>query len=820
MDPQQQQQLLLLAEAAAGLPDARQGPAVQQQQQQQQQRQHSKFALLVEAVLAAAKTPQNGNNTQLLLQLVDLLSTAVALQQQQQTPSSVLTPGEVDIMYAAVEAVAKQQLLQQQVLQQQLQHQHGHTLVQEQQQQLRPGVKGLAQREQQQQVLQLQRLQHLSEGVESPCSTAAFTASLAATAANQGTALPASPAAPEAAATTQQQQYKPLPIRTFLEDVYKGPLLPRHTVTALAFGSSSESDSEERKQKKRKKERRVNAAAADALWHPHFHPHNQEFRVRYRYKGSMRLKTLSCARFGREGAKLLTGAFVARWEATGRKVAERTSRSRLALADLPEDTAQLPSYARKRTDSSRHHAVHRQQQQLLLQQQQELQEHEQQQLALPQNHLLQQNPPGVPQLFVGSLESGCNDGAAAAGDNSSGVRFPRTQGPPSLKGPPRGGVADSRGMPSCTLDDLSGPSSASVLTPSCSSVSAKSPASPEQCSREGLDTMWIGGGGPGAPGAIPGGTLAGSPSNLTDESARTLLAQKRPKPLVSLSKELNGSPAAAAPAASGSNKQASTAAPSDPKTNNSGLIDLGLNTDILQSLLGLGAPHGGPLNQDGQPLGAPEGSKAASQAGATWALLAPVPPVTPTTSSTRGRTQDGVENDLLLQKQQKLERAALLPLDLLQQLGQGVSLAEETEQRQQQQQQEQGALKLLEAAAAAKLRRPCSSEELTRMLKETPAKQGVVAFNKVRSPAPAEDSSLPQETEKGGLHRVVSVVGMRSAATAAASGKSAADSLPLGGSFAADLIGELLFKAQKSRAADEAVPSSGGAGKFVSFGRL
>lgn len=82
----------------------------------------------------------------------------------------------------------------------------------------------------------------------------------------------------------------------------------------------------------------------------------QEFRVRYRYKGSMRLKTLSCARFGREGAKLLTGAFVARWEATGRKVAERTSRSRLALADLPEDTAQLPSYARKRTDSQTRHS--------------------------------------------------------------------------------------------------------------------------------------------------------------------------------------------------------------------------------------------------------------------------------------------------------------------------------------------------------------------------------------------------------------------------------------------------------------------------------
>ena len=78
----------------------------------------------------------------------------------------------------------------------------------------------------------------------------------------------------------------------------------------------------------------------------------QEFRVRYRYKGSMRLKTLSCSRFGREGAKLLTGAFVARWEATGRTVAERTNRSRLALADLTEDTAQLPAYARKRTDSN------------------------------------------------------------------------------------------------------------------------------------------------------------------------------------------------------------------------------------------------------------------------------------------------------------------------------------------------------------------------------------------------------------------------------------------------------------------------------------
>lgn len=64
----------------------------------------------------------------------------------------------------------------------------------------------------------------------------------------------------------------------------------------------------------------------------------------------MRLKTLSCARFGREGARRLTAAFVCRWEATGRRVAARTVRSKLALADLPEDAEMLPIYGKRKTE--------------------------------------------------------------------------------------------------------------------------------------------------------------------------------------------------------------------------------------------------------------------------------------------------------------------------------------------------------------------------------------------------------------------------------------------------------------------------------------
>lgn len=74
--------------------------------------------------------------------------------------------------------------------------------------------------------------------------------------------------------------------------------------------------------------------------------------MRYRYKGSMRLKTLSCSRYGREGARRLTTAFVSRWEATGRRIADRTLRSKLALMDLPEDAEQLPFYGRKRAHAA------------------------------------------------------------------------------------------------------------------------------------------------------------------------------------------------------------------------------------------------------------------------------------------------------------------------------------------------------------------------------------------------------------------------------------------------------------------------------------
>nr|PUA89169.1 AP2 domain transcription factor AP2III-1 [Toxoplasma gondii TgCATBr9] len=142
---------------------------------------------------------------------------------------------------------------------------------------------------------------------------------------------------------------KRLSTKDFFRRHYTGPTLPPHPSCALSFGTSSESEGEEGHAKKKKKERRVNVGAADALWQPHFHPHNQEFRVRYRYKGSMRLKTISCARFGREGAKRLTAAFVERWRLTGRRVAAKTHRSRLALVDLPQDTHLLPGYDKKRS---------------------------------------------------------------------------------------------------------------------------------------------------------------------------------------------------------------------------------------------------------------------------------------------------------------------------------------------------------------------------------------------------------------------------------------------------------------------------------------
>ncbi|PFH31164.1 hypothetical protein BESB_030380 [Besnoitia besnoiti] len=156
----------------------------------------------------------------------------------------------------------------------------------------------------------------------------------------------------EGNAWAASEAYTAVSIREFFKKHYKGPSLPPHPSSALAFGTSSESEGEEGlAARRKKKERRVNAGAADALWQPHFHPHNQEFRVRYRYKGSMRLKTVSCARFGREGAKRLTAAFVDRWRLTGRCIAAKTHRSRLALVDLPQDTHLLPGYDKKRGGS-------------------------------------------------------------------------------------------------------------------------------------------------------------------------------------------------------------------------------------------------------------------------------------------------------------------------------------------------------------------------------------------------------------------------------------------------------------------------------------
>ncbi|KAL8440514.1 hypothetical protein Efla_007591 [Eimeria flavescens] len=844
MDSQQQTQQphrLLVADAATALPDLRRAQTIQQeqqqqeqqeQQQQQQQRQNpGKLAALVEAVLAAAKAPQScSNSTQLLLQLVEVLSTVVTLQQQQQAAGQVLSASDVDVVYAAAEAVAKQQ--QQQLQHEQLQHeqlQH-EQLQHEQQTQLQQQQSRVAakldapdehkQQHQQQQQRPAGRLE--DDYVRAyPAAAGAPSDAGAAVAAAAPAAAPAPPASPASAAAAaqqqqQQQQYKQLPIQTFLQEVYSGPLLPKHTATALAFGSSSESDSEERRQKRRKRERRINTSATDALWQPHFHPHNQEFRVRYRYKGSMRLKTLSCSRFGRDGARRLTAAFVARWEATGRRIADRTIRSKLALSDLPEDSSQLPVYGKRKADAAgqarpQQHALPRPQQQ---QQQQDLL------LLLPGRQLLQEQTEsdrllldaqaeclgrkGPSPLVLGRPPPAEEGGAPQGGATKRPLLLDSLgalglRGLDDLKGCTRqaeGGSAPSLpvacipgkgaagGPPCCLLLDTQGPSSglSSLATPSCSSLSANSSASPEQSSREGLDVAY-GGGGPSA------SAFFGEESPPTRRPRGPLFAHKRPKPLTALSEGLFSVSAAAGGPGS---KQFAAAAPpaAEAKTCSNELMELGLSVQTLQALLSrarVGAPASlesgfGSSSEGGAPSRREPPRRGGGCGEAPWALLTPAAPVTPTTSTGRAAAASGgCQGDqealmLLRQHSKEPSPAPLLPLNVLQRLGTGIPSmddAEHLQQQQQRSQQQQHHHRLTDV-----LQRACSSEGLGAPL---PPREGAPCksdgYRGARSNAP--------DTKEAFLLSSKSITPSEE-----------------GSSAAADLLGEVLFRSSGGGAPD------------------
>ncbi|CXI64130.1 transcription factor with AP2 domain(s), putative [Plasmodium berghei] len=91
-----------------------------------------------------------------------------------------------------------------------------------------------------------------------------------------------------------------------------------------------------KKRIKQIKNRKINYNAIDTMWQPHFHPHNKEFRVRYRYKGSMRLKTISCKFYGYKNSKKISILFLLRWLLCGKYIAEKTKRSRLSISDINE----------------------------------------------------------------------------------------------------------------------------------------------------------------------------------------------------------------------------------------------------------------------------------------------------------------------------------------------------------------------------------------------------------------------------------------------------------------------------------------------------
>ncbi|CRG93805.1 transcription factor with AP2 domain(s), putative [Plasmodium gallinaceum] len=95
-----------------------------------------------------------------------------------------------------------------------------------------------------------------------------------------------------------------------------------------------------KKKNRQQKNRKINYDAVDTMWQPHFHPHNQEFRVRYRYKGSMRLKTISCKCFGYLTSKKISVLFLFRWILCGKYIAEKTKRSRLSISDINESKLQ------------------------------------------------------------------------------------------------------------------------------------------------------------------------------------------------------------------------------------------------------------------------------------------------------------------------------------------------------------------------------------------------------------------------------------------------------------------------------------------------
>ena len=321
--------------------------------------------------------------------------------------------------------------------------------------------------------------------------------------------------------------------------------------------------------------------------------------------------------------------------------------------------------------------------------------------------------------------------------------------------------------------------------------------------------------------ALGGGGRGGATPVVGDEGMRKVAAQKRPKQLMALSKELLS--VAAAPAATGgSNKQLTAATAADTKTKEGGLLELCLNAEILQSLLGMEGPQGGGPSRDGLDSSLEGAAKGARRCGAPWALLAPAAPVTPTTSTARGAPQAETEGSLVVSKQQKLQAAALLPLDMLQQLAAG--LPELGESQQQQQQQQQDTEKLLDAAAVSKLQRDCSTEELSRMLEGTPLKQEAAGNAKGGGPLQAKGPSGSDDVEEGRLFAIffLLLLFVFAAVCTPAAGLHCmyCCGVCTGGGPTADLLGEFLFKAPNNEIQEGKTLTTKDAADFVRFGRL
>ncbi|EUD68541.1 hypothetical protein C922_00940 [Plasmodium inui San Antonio 1] len=105
-----------------------------------------------------------------------------------------------------------------------------------------------------------------------------------------------------------------------------------------------------KKKNRQQKNRKINYYAIDTMWQPHFHPHNKEFRVRYRYKGSMRLKTISCKHYGYLPSKKISILFLFRWLLCGKYIAEKTKRSRLSITDIND--CNLPDLLSKKRNKN------------------------------------------------------------------------------------------------------------------------------------------------------------------------------------------------------------------------------------------------------------------------------------------------------------------------------------------------------------------------------------------------------------------------------------------------------------------------------------